>query len=224
MPKTRKIKNINKNRKIKNTNKNKIKNITGGALENYGFPSCNNFSQFTFSDDNISSFQRVFLGPFDCVISALQIIGIINPTCANIMRITALGVHGITTKQLEYIMMFATNKNMSYACVPTYIEWATFLSNNLNPGHLAFVGYLDNTSGGHVFLIARHPANNMFYLIDPQSNFGVCQLGTPECDSILNIDKYGRQWCLLMNSSEYLTNQQATFVSQNLYSLLYSND
>ena len=200
MPKTRKNKRVKKHKNYtSSSNVDLYKNkMFGGILEEHKFPECNILSQFQISDANMSSFSRVFPSPTDCVISALQIMNIIDATSANIMRVATLGKQTMDKKQIEIIFCYAKRHNFMFKPTNSYEEWSNWISRLLEPGHVVFAGYT-----GHVFLIGRHLDGSIIY-IDPQVS-NPCNLNDPECEKYL---RNKQTWFLLFNSQEQLTSEQ----------------
>jgi hypothetical protein len=93
-----------KTRKLRKSKKSKkINKRIGGMLEDHGLPKATELSQFGITDENLLTFDRVFPAPMDCFINALQLMGVLNPLTANIMRVSTLGVTGFTKPQIEII-------------------------------------------------------------------------------------------------------------------------
>lgn len=174
----------------------KIKSKKGGALEEHGLPVCDRLSFFPIKDEAITTFQRSFNVPMDCVINALQLMNILDTHSANIMRISALGTQGFTSNQIELIFMYNKGYNFSFKSTINYQEWIESIYTLLPPGNVVFAGYVSQTGGKHVFLIGRY-ANGMLMYIDPQTS-PLCPLTHPTCAGFVNEQ---REWYLLFNST-----------------------
>ena len=134
----------------------------------------------------------------DCFINALQLMGVLDPLSANIMRVSTLGVTGFTKPQIEIIFSFTFRKNFDFKSTNNFDEWAQWINHYLQPNHVVFAGY-----SGHVFVIGRMNHGMLVY-IDPQVPV-FCNLNTPECEALL---RGKAEYYLLFNSTEQLTQQQ----------------
>jgi hypothetical protein len=178
--KTKKRSNIVKNIRIKNS-----------------FPECNILSQFKISDDNIMNFRRHIKSPMDCVINALQLMGILDTTSSNVFRISCVGTNGFTKEQIEKIFILYIGLNFEFKSTKDFNEFATTIETKLLPGNVVFAGY-----SGHVFLLGRYLDGRIVY-IDPQLNI-ICDI--LKCQEI--IKNGGKEYFILFNSEEKLVNQQ----------------
>lgn len=207
MGKSRKSRTLRKNKKNNKNNKQ-----IGGLLENFGLPPANILSQFPITDANLQTFNRTFNAPMDCVISALQLMGILDNITANIMRISTLGVVGFTTAQIEIIFAYKFRRNFDFKSTTDFDEWARWINTLLLPGHVVFAGYT-----GHVFLIGRMLNGRLIY-IEPQLNM-FCDLNSDDCVAHLrNKDN----WSLLFHSDQHLTADQEALIIQYTQSLASS--
>jgi hypothetical protein len=68
-------------------------------------PMCKKLSIFKISDENINSFQRFINAPMDCVINALQLIGLLDSLTSNIFRISCVGKQGFELIQIEKLFI-----------------------------------------------------------------------------------------------------------------------
>ena len=202
MQKTRKI----FTRKRKNTNRKSKRGLhifTGGGDAYPGFPPCVSLAQFKMSEENISSFRRIFNSPMDCVITALQLFGILDVRSANLMRISSLGKSGFTKEQIELIFMYTIRKNFDFKFTTNFTEFADYIMSNLRIGYAVFAGY-----EGHVFIIAKQSDGRLLYM-DPKQTPAICLFGA-ECQSSLSIHK---TFFLLHSSIDDLTDpQQETII------------
>jgi hypothetical protein len=197
----------NKTKKIKQNNKYSVKR--GGWGEELGarFAECTMLSQFTISDNNLSSFERIFSSPMDCFINALQIIGIFDSRTANTLRITTKArENGFTIEEIELIFLFNTKHNCKFMSTSNWEEFKHMINQNLQPGKVTFAGY-----PGHVFLIGRHN-NGVVLYIDPQVS-AYCNLDSPECTFLISNQP---MWYLLFNAPTPLTPEQESMVVQYL--------
>ncbi len=133
----------------------------------------------------ISTFKRKMARPDDCVINALELLGILNPITADMMRIV-MQPGGVDTNNIQklFTLIDATNiwRFQPYLLVDTFIDRV----NLLKAGEILFCGYDNSTTAqGHVFLIGRME-NGELYLIDPQIFSSPCILsGTNNCSKFI---------------------------------------
>ena len=159
-------------------------------------------TQFGINDVQIQSFRRNVLSPKDCVINALQLIGMLDIYTANLLRITLVGQFGIDQSQIEQIFIL-------------YYGY-TFIS-CLQVGHVAFAGYQDVNGAKHVFLIGRKTDGHVYY-IDPQIN-QICNLSDPQCLQYIANKQF---FFLLKNNQTKLTD--AEFRSKGFVNVSGGND
>jgi hypothetical protein len=158
---------------------------------------------FKMSDAQIYSFKRWVVKPMDCVINALELIGALDGSNADLMRIAA-GDNGLQKDQIENIFryLFPSNKwdFFGYSDIKKLEEFAI---NYMEPGRVVFCGYYGhntsvNSEIGHVFLIGKDKYGQILYM-DPQIGGNwICNLiGNPECYDYLK-DK--NQYFILQHS------------------------
>jgi hypothetical protein len=179
-------------------NKNSIKVFTGG------FPPANILSQFQISDENIEKFRRLFATPTDCVINAMQIIGMLDNLTGNLLRISLPENTTINSEQIEKIFTLYTGKFFNFTPTNDFLEFSNYLRTNLKSGQVAFAGYtkIDNTS--HVFLLGRLDNGTIMY-IDPQAN-AFCDIERPQCANLISNSVI--MWHLLHHSEDQLSPEE----------------
>ena len=165
-------------------------------------------STFTIEDANIEKFRRIASRSNDCVINAMQIIGMISVKEAALLRIVG-GDTGLTpiviTKMFTlYIPKKFLFKEMDFQLFQQNI-------NQIELGQVVFAGYSQVTQGktfNHVFLIGKN-RNNKIYLVDPQlpEQFTFCDLSSPECFSVISGKN---KYYLLFNNTYKLTQKEQT--------------
>ena len=137
-----------------------------------------NIAQFYISNENLLNFKRYVKKPYDCVINALEIIGILNGTNADLMRI-AVGDTGLDIYQIENIFSYIEPsfhwRFVRYSNIKTLVE---FCFQTLKPSMVIFCGYLKGDFR-HVFLIGKTNQMEIKY-IDPQLNL-FCNLKSKKC-------------------------------------------
>jgi len=132
------------------------------------------------TDKQLHYFTRDIPSPMDCVISAMQLGGILSNKCANLMRLTALGNQGILPSQLEQMFIYLTNSIVRF--IPLEFEnLLKYLFTALQSQQIAFCSYTREIGSGHAYIIGKG-INNKLYLIDPQASKPLCVLG--DIDSI----------------------------------------
>lgn len=138
-------------------------------------------SEFKISDDNIMKFFKYVQKQRDCVINALQLIGILDVLNADLMRI-AVGDVGLSSQQIvDTFNRVVPTKQWRFLRYTNIRDLAQFTSVNMKPGHVIFCGFEDAISK-HVFLIGKTMIGNVLY-IDPQINT-ICDLDS-QCRHII---------------------------------------
>lgn len=159
------------------------KNKKGGnpKVDDYYIgPSWGNLvvSNFKITDKNIADFKRLFGNEcmYDCVVSAMQIIGILDFYTANLIRITKIGKeYGITNHEIEKIFTLIFNKRYVLQETNKANEFGEYVKSHLHPGHCIFCGIKRGDGTGHVLLIGRDLSGRLIKL-DPQSTNPFCYL------------------------------------------------
>lgn len=154
-------------------------------------------------DENILSFRR-YLHPMDCFINVLQVFGMLDVLCRNILRISSSRrVTGFTKEEIEGILILITGYNFNFTS-DNYVNFENELSTiPLNYGVL--VGK-DN----HVFIISRNSIGKLI-LIEPQLNY----FGPYENYRYLIYSSTGMYY-LLLKSSVKLTLEQIKSLGFNV--------
>ena len=141
-----------------------------------------NVAQFMLTDDAIRKFRRWVKKPRDCVINAMELLGILDQQNADIARIL-IGDTGAQIKQIEDIFTIVEPAhNWNFYKFSNVQTLAQFTTNELKPQNAIFCGYTGNE--GHVFLIAKGIDNKVYY-IDPQVN-AICNLDIAECFNFID--------------------------------------
>lgn len=145
-------------------------------------------AEFQISDYHITRFRRFVKKPMDCVINALEIIGILDDIRADILRI-AVGDQGLNTDQIVSIFKLLKPlfkwRFFRYTNLETLSQYTV---NEMKHGHVVFCGYrgynpVTETYVGHVFLIGKYLNGNLVY-IDPQIPT-VCRLDDDQCQNLI---------------------------------------
>lgn len=200
--KTRKTKNIQTNRK------HKI--MKGGSIFNYtqfGIQEPTILVEINISDQNLCNFRRYIGSPMDCLINAIQLIGLIDMNAANLLRISSAGSTGFTIEQISSIFILYSRKFCLFRQMIDFNTFATQLT-KMRPGTVSLGGY---NSGGfsHVFLIGKTTTGIMVY-IDPQQTVNTfCNLDKEECVNVLKNKDY---YFLLYHNNTILTDQQLHYL------------
>jgi hypothetical protein len=156
-------------------------------------------TQFRITNEQILGFRRYIKSPRDCVINALQIIGILDERSSNLIRIIMASQNiEIFTTQIEAIFTLYSGKKFRFKPTSSYAKFSTYIRNNLAPGHACFAGY--ESSQRHAFLIGRNLDGTILY-IDPQLET-ICPLESPQCSQLI---ANNTKWYLLFNSEQQLT-------------------
>lgn len=141
-------------------------------------------AKFPITNSNILKFARYKSHNMDCVINALEILGVVDQKCAGIIR-TLFKEYGV---KLEYIEDFFKTASPEYEWGHTaYQNFDSFknkIETELTVNHVCFCVVDWKTGGTHAFLIAREEDGN-FVLIDGQINT-YCYLNESSCYSYFN--------------------------------------
>jgi len=148
----------------KNKGKKRSKKMKGGVLEQHGLPPCTTVACFPINHE--VNFRRLFRSPMDCVISALQYIGVLDSDAGNIMRITTVGSVGITQEQIEMIFAIKYRCNFNFKGFTDFNEFARIIV-TLPIGNILFAGYKTLTNVKHVFIFVN--LDGRIFYMDPQT-------------------------------------------------------
>lgn len=126
-------------------------------------------AEFKITNDNIAGFIYNVRRPADCVINAMQIIGMITPDVANIMRIERpeAQASGFTPTQIKAFFRSVYHREYQFDKSYGFDDFANRINNCLSTSHVSFCGWEDSNNMKHVFLIGR-TEQDIFYFIDPQ--------------------------------------------------------
>ncbi len=182
----------------------------GGMLADQGLPQCNLLAQFLLPDGFIEQFHRTFASPTDCVINALQLLGVVDQFTSDCMRVTSMGTI-MTSAQIELICALKYRHNFLFTPFDDFTQFSNLVANGLSNGHGVFAGY-----GGHAFVIARALDGSFFY-IDPQRDQVVEPMHTHQFELL----KLGyTRWFLLHTSGDTLTLEQERVVQTRVSTYL----
>lgn len=137
-------------------------------------------AQFNMEFFDINNFGRNRPRPRDCVINAMEMLGLFDKFSADLMRIM-VGETGLQEYQLTecFNLMYqdlGVKFHLHNFSNPKSL--GDFITNSLNLNHVIFCGY----DSKHVFLIGKGLDGNL-YLIDPQLGLSnhMCNLSFKEC-------------------------------------------
>jgi hypothetical protein len=174
MSKTRKFRKLSKKQKNKKKKSKTLyrKKYIGGVGSSIGFPPCTDVTIFKILDSQIAEFRRDLNVGMDCFINALQIFGVLDSKCANIIRMSSAATStGFSIKQMESIFIYLVGINFCFRPYDSFEVFRGTIQRTIQPGSAVFVGY--ETMGPnlrifrHVFIIAR-TIDGSFVIIDPQ--------------------------------------------------------
>ena len=96
--------------------KSNVNNTLKGGSSGINTANEQTLSVFPINADTIRNFRRFFThnSSKDCVISALQLIGVFDIFTANVLRITSSGLNGMSKEELLTILMFRFNKRFNF--------------------------------------------------------------------------------------------------------------
>lgn len=131
-----------------------------------------NNSQWTIAaipitQEQIFQTSRLLAAPRDCVINAMQLLGIVPQDTAAVMRIM-VGDTGLLPDQVTRIFEFVYRRPFILEYQP--ISNLPLLDQELEMlpfSHAAFVGIRYPTGSGHVFIVGKSDTGSLVYL-DPQ--------------------------------------------------------
>lgn len=199
----------------------KNKYYKGGTLpENYIGQTWGKLiiSNFNITDEQITSFRRIvsetFASNMDCVLSAMQIIGLLDVDTSNIIRITKIGSEsGISQNEIELIFSLKTNKKFEFKGTDNSNEFIQYVNEHLKPGCVIFCGTTDRDvckCKHHVFLIGKDTTGKMIK-IDPQQKDEqkFCYLETDEICQRSIISENVLMYYLLFNYEGNLTQEES---------------
>jgi len=204
-----KPKNISKRRTIKSNPSSKTKYISNPLSKTKKNPQktylrTRILSQFPITDENFYNFKRYLKSPRDCVINALQIIGILDSQNANILRISCAGNNGFVKEQIEKIFIFITGNKYEFMKINNYELFSTKIKENLKIGHVVFAGYT-----GHVFLIGKKQSGEIVYIDAQQpSEQALCSLNGESFQKCEDLIKNKSEYYLLHYSPTKLTDKE----------------
>jgi len=165
-------------------------------------------SNFVLTNQQLITFRRLFTTQsyMDCVISAMQIIGIFDFYTANILRITKLSKIGFELGEIELIFSLRLNKKFNFVQTNNINEFIQYVSLRIKPGHCIFCGTQNRNGFKHVFLIAKS-LDNIILKIDPQSPNKFCSLETHQ-DCIKEFAQDNILFFVLLNYTGDLTSEE----------------
>jgi hypothetical protein len=126
---------------------------------------------FPISDQNLKNFTRRVIKPKDCVINALQLIGLVDANHAELMRIL-VGEDGVMLDKVESIFNFFGKKSTYvfkkyYSKDPNDVANVQNIIDQLPPGICLFAGLKHKSGNKHVFILGKYN-NGSYVVIDPQ--------------------------------------------------------
>jgi hypothetical protein len=185
----------------------------GGMLEEQGLPQCNLLARFRLPDGFIEQFHRTFASPTDCVINALQLLGVVDQFTSDCMRVTSMRTIGMSSAQIELIFALKYRHNFLFTPFDDFTQFANLVENGLPNGYGVFAGH-----GVHVFVIARS-LDGAFFYIDPQRDVVVVPMYTHQFELL----KLGyTRWFLLHTSYDTLTSEQERTVQTHVSTYLHN--
>lgn len=133
-----------------------------GRMERLTIPS--NAKQYPMTNEIISQFKRLNPRPQDCVINAMEIIGIMGNREAGVAR-SLVGINGIT---MEQIINIFNSVDMAYRHSFEIIYNLNKVMDEIRPGNAIFVGLgWIGINSGHVVILVKG-LDNVRYVLDPQ--------------------------------------------------------
>jgi len=169
---------------VKKSSKGKCKNIAKKI--NYF-----KVSYFTFSDKNLKDFIRFKGHGVDCVINAMELIKIVTPQAAGIMRIIVEPQNGIPIPVIQNIFSFIYPGYVwKFKEYNKFEDFINDIIKNFPIDTVVFCGMEFHTGERHVYLIGKDSSS--FWIIDAHSGF--CNLSEQYCIDYL---KNAKSWHIL---------------------------
>ena len=130
---------------------------------------------------NIENVPRLNPSNVDCVVNAMEILGILSSQEAGLVRTNIGSVGGIHPE--HFLEKFREvnpeyNFNFEQISINELIDWINSIE--MPPLSMIFCGYRDYNNVSHVYLIAKDFNGNKF-LLDPQLNPPICNLSNVNC-------------------------------------------
>jgi hypothetical protein len=135
-------------------------------------------AQFPITNEQLTNIQRTVVKPRDCVVNAMEIIGIADSRSADIMRIM-VGDVGVQAEQIEDIFQFLFKRPFVFTYDSDINKLSNYVAENLKINHVIFLGVHYINGDKHVFLIGKDMNGGIIY-IDPQNPL-LCDLRYQEC-------------------------------------------
>jgi len=123
------------------------------------------------------TFRRWIPKSKDCVVNALELIGWISSSFADVLRIV-VGDQGISEPHILQILQYLSPTSLQYHFGEVnYRELMDLCLTQLPVGYALFCNYVDDTN--HVFLLSKIREKEVLY-IDPQIS-RVCSIQDSQC-------------------------------------------
>jgi hypothetical protein len=159
---------------------------------------------------NLQGCKRHILAPMDCFVNALEVFGLLDVTCATIMRIISSSRNtGFTIDEVQKIFIFLSGGlNFDFMDTLNYAIFEQYII-NIPTNHGIFAGYSGHGLPGHIFIIAK-TSNGVLMYIDAHIHRLCLYI---ECKNLIEFP--GRTYHLLFHSLEKLTFEQLTMTGFN---------
>jgi len=158
---------------------------------------------FPMSDSQLDGFKRHVAHSSDCVINAMQLLGLIDERTGDLMRITAMPLSGFHQQQIEKLMERTTGYKYDYRSSSSYQDFYA-AATQLEAGRAIFCGIKRSNGTSHAFIIGRG-LNGTLYFIDPQIPI-ICDINDPSCSA--HIRENVTEWFILFRSDQELSRVQ----------------
>jgi hypothetical protein len=158
---------------------------------------------FPMSDSQLDGFKRHVPHSSDCVINAMQLLGLIDERTGDLMRITAITLKGLSKEQIEKLMERTTGYKYDYRSSSSYQDFFA-AATQLEAGRAIFCGIKRSNGTSHAFIIGRG-LNGTLYFIDPQIPI-ICDINDPSCSA--HIRENVTEWFILFRSDQELSRVQ----------------
>lgn len=149
------------------------------------------------STEEFAKFKRRILKPKDCVINALQVLGLVEERTAELMRIM-VGDTGINATQIEAVFEFTyPNQKFKFKEQNAFSLMTILDGMPYDNPSVVFAGVVYQGGDGHVFIIERSAMGGHFKILDPHVSNNPIQCGDQTFDVIKEIGSNVQRFYIL---------------------------
>ena len=142
----------------------------------------------------------------DCVIIALDLLGLISPKTADLMRIVAIGLTGLSAIQIVKIMEITTDyKHRLHIFFKYHLFWEILLQLTTEENKALFCAITRTNGSRHAFIVVHF--DKRIYVVDPSMLSDATEITILE-DSCPSHTQGITEWYVLFRSEYKLTDEQ----------------